>query len=148
LIEPWFKLAFAVTGQKRFTPRERELSILAVLAVYDAPYVLYAHSEIAVVAGLSKDQVQQAVQGKAPDNLSEQEAITYMLSLKLARMRGPLDSETFTQAQSVLGKAKLAGLAHLVSGFIHVAMLTNIGDGDVPEKDDCVFLASRDISST
>jgi len=75
LIEPWFKLAFAVTGQKRFTPRERELSILAVLAVYDAPYVLYAHSEIAVVAGLSKDQVQQAVQGKAPDNLSEQEAM-------------------------------------------------------------------------
>jgi len=74
LIEPWFKLAFAVAGQKRFTPRERELSILAVLAVYDAPYVLYAHSEIAVVAGLSKDPVQQAVQGKAP-NLSEQKAM-------------------------------------------------------------------------
>jgi len=95
LIEPWFKLAFAVTGQKRFTPRERELSILAVLAVYDAPYVLYAHSEIAVVAGLSKDQVQQAVQGKAPDNLSEQEAMLPQFSdvasvLRRANVAKPL----------------------------------------------------------
>lgn len=56
-----------------------------MLVVYDAPYVLYAHSEIAVVAGLSKDQVQQAVQGKAPDNLSEQEAMARPYAAKSAK---------------------------------------------------------------
>lgn len=143
LIDPWFKLAAAVTGQKRFTPRERELSILAVLAVYDSPYVLYAHSEIGVVSGLSREQVQQAVQGKIPEGLSDEEATTYWLSLKLATIRGPLESADFERALSVIGREKIAGLAHLVSGFIHVAMLTNIADGEVPERKESVFLASK-----
>ena len=136
-----------MTGQKRFTPRERELSILAVLAVYDSPYVLYAHSEIGVVSGLSKEQVQQAVLGKMPEGLSKHEETTYWLSLKLATIRGPLDGADFERAEAVIGREKIAGLAHLVSGFVHVAMLTNIADGEVPEKKENVFLASKDPNS-
>ncbi|MCJ1390654.1 hypothetical protein MMC18_003515 [Xylographa bjoerkii] len=143
LIDPWFGLAGAVVGQARFSVKEREISILAVLAAYDAPFVLYAHSEIAVVCGLSKEQVQQAIDGKVPVGLSEQEAMVYELSLKLASFRGPLDRESFNRAENVLGKAKIAGLAHLVTGYIHVAMLTNIGDGAVPEPKEGVFLAKK-----
>ncbi|OGM40952.1 hypothetical protein ABOM_010493 [Aspergillus bombycis] len=38
LAKPWFNLAFAITRQERFTIKERERVILAVLTEYDAPY--------------------------------------------------------------------------------------------------------------
>ena len=143
LIEPLLTLASAVTRQKRFMPREREQSILAILAVYDVPYVLYTHSEIALVAGLSKEQVQQAVHGKVPDGLSEEEAMVYSLSLKLASIRGPLDQADFGKTENVFGRERIAGLAHIVSGYIYAAMLTNVADSGVPERKDGVFLATK-----
>ncbi|KOC08604.1 hypothetical protein AFLA70_686g000371 [Aspergillus flavus AF70] len=87
LVKPWFTLAFAITRQERFTLKERELAVLAVMTEYDAPYVLYAHSEIALAAGLSREQIQQAVDGMVPDGLDEQEAMVYSLALKLAKLR-------------------------------------------------------------
>ncbi|QRD92132.1 hypothetical protein F9C07_13368 [Aspergillus flavus] len=66
---------------------KRELAVLAVMTEYDAPYVLYAHSEIALAAGLSREQIQQAVDGMVPDGLDEQEAMVYSLVLKLATLR-------------------------------------------------------------
>ncbi|KAE8326148.1 hypothetical protein BDV39DRAFT_206288 [Aspergillus sergii] len=83
---PYFTLAFAITRQEGFTLRERKLAILAVQAEYDAPYVLYAHSEIALAAGLSREPIQQAVDGMVPDGVDEQEAMAYSLALKLAKL--------------------------------------------------------------
>ena len=42
----------AILNQKELEPRARELVILAVMAVVDCPFVLYAHTRIAVKLGL------------------------------------------------------------------------------------------------
>ena len=145
--EAWFRLAFAVTRQERLTLREKELAVLAVLAEYDAPYVRYAHSQIAVgaaAAGFSRDEVQQAVRGRVPATLSdERERAVYGCALELARLRAPMGAEAFERAAALLGRERLAGLVHVVSGFVYVAMLTNVSDSGVPAAKEGAFVAER-----
>ncbi|KAI9046260.1 carboxymuconolactone decarboxylase family protein [Aspergillus affinis] len=141
IAEPWFNLALTVTRQQRLTLREKELAILAVLAEYDAPYVLYAHSQVATAVGLSQEQVQQAVDGEVPNGLSESEAEVYSFALKLAQLRGPMDSAVFDSAKSALSRDRMVGLAHIVSGFIYVSMLCNISNGEVPVAAEGAFVA-------
>jgi alkylhydroperoxidase/carboxymuconolactone decarboxylase family protein YurZ len=142
----WFKLAFAVTRQKRLDMREKELCILAVLAEYDAPYLLYAHSNIAVRLGLTEAQVQAAVHGTLPTGLTERESAVYGLALKLASLRHPMDDESFEQARKALERDEIAGVAHIVSGYIYVAMLTNLSNLGKPEGKAGVFFATRNAA--
>ncbi|KAH8427710.1 carboxymuconolactone decarboxylase family protein [Aspergillus melleus] len=141
IAEPWFNLALTVTRQQRLTMREKELAVLAVLAEYDAPYVLYTHSQVAIAVGLSQEQVQQAVDGEAPNGLSESEAEVYSFALELARLRGPMDSAVFDNAKSALSRDRMVGLAHIVSGFIYTSMLCNVSDGEVPAPAEGAFVA-------
>ncbi|KAF2229269.1 hypothetical protein EV356DRAFT_475695 [Viridothelium virens] len=147
IIEAYFQCAFAVGKQERFTPRERELCVLAVLAVYDAPYPLYIHSEVAVKCGISASEVQQAVNGKTPDGLEKVEAIIYNFSLNLAQSRSPLDAATFEEARNVLGRERVAGLAQLVCAYVQVSILSNIDGGKIPARKEGVFFASKDTKS-
>ncbi|KAI1084492.1 AhpD-like protein [Whalleya microplaca] len=141
--DPWFVLASKVMRQQRFTFKEKELCILAVLSEYDVPYVHYAHSEIALCAGFTKEQVQQAVHGKLPGDLDNREAAVYSLALTLARLHGPLSDESFEQAREILGRDGVAGVAHVVSGYVYVAMLSNISDAGAPKAGEGMFLATK-----
>jgi alkylhydroperoxidase/carboxymuconolactone decarboxylase family protein YurZ len=141
--DEWFKLAFAVTRQKRLDTREKELCILAVLAEYDAPYLLYAHSNIAVQLGFTEAQVQAAVSGTLTAGLNERESAVYSLALKLANLRHPMDDETFEQARGALERDEIAGVAHIVSGYIYVAMLTNLSNLGNPEEKAGLFVATK-----
>jgi alkylhydroperoxidase/carboxymuconolactone decarboxylase family protein YurZ len=144
--QQWFDLAFAVTRQKRLSLREKELVILAVLSQYDAPYLRYAHSEIAVCIGFSKDQVQDAFHGKLPGGLSERESTVFDLALNVTKLKHPMDDETFEKARVSLTRDEIAGVAHIVSGYIYVAILANIGNGYVPKAQEGMFQASKNPS--
>ncbi|KAI0474593.1 AhpD-like protein [Xylaria cf. heliscus] len=140
---PWFTLASKVMRQQRFTFREKELAIIAVLSEYDVPYVLYAHSEIAICAGFTTEQVQQAFHGKLPSGLDARESAVFQLALRLARLRRPLDDEAFNEAKDILGTDGVAGIAHIVSGYIYVAMLSNISGTGAPVAGEGMFQATK-----
>lgn len=141
--DAWFALASKVMRQQRLTFKEKELCILAVLSEYDVPYVHYAHSEIALFAGFTKEQVQQAIHGKLPDGLAGRESAVYGLAFKLAKLHGPLNDESFEQASEILGKDGVAGVAHIVSSYIYVAMLSNISGTGAPKAGEGKFLATK-----
>ena len=94
----------AILNQKNFEPRARELIILAVMAVIDCPFVLYAHTRVAIKLGLSEEQVALACKGKVPTGLTEEEAIIYVTALELTRSRGPLDEHCWQRAERALGR--------------------------------------------
>ncbi|TGJ79823.1 hypothetical protein E0Z10_g8944 [Xylaria hypoxylon] len=146
--DSWLALASNVMRQQRFTFREKELAIIAVLSEYDVPYVLYAHSEIAIHAGFTKEQTQQAFHGQLPTGLEVRESAVYNLALKLAKLRSPMDDEDFQQARSILGKDGVAGIAHIVSGYIYVAMLSNISGAGAPEPTEGMFQATKNPNLT
>lgn len=68
-----------------------------------------------------------ASQGQLPPDLTEIETATYNLALQLANSRGPLDSESWEKAHQILGKEGAVGVAHVVSGYLYVCTLLNIG---------------------
>lgn len=129
--------------QERFTLREKELCIFAVLAEYDVPFVHYAHSQIGIWAGFSEEQVQQAVHGKLPDDLDPRESAIFTLAATLAKLRGPLSDRDFEQASEALRRDEVVGVAHIVSGYIYVAMLSNIGGAGVPSMKEGIFQATK-----
>ena len=128
------RMGDAILNQKDFSARERELCVLAVMAVYDVPFVLYAHSRIAMQLGLSEEQVSSASNGTTPEGISEDEAMVYTTALELARSRGPLEEQTFQHAESVLGKERVARVAQVVGFYLYSSTLLNVGAIPVPEK--------------
>lgn len=134
IIQPWFSLAYAIGSQPLITEREKELAILAVLAEYDTPYVHYAHSQSARAAGFSQEQIDQALSGsELPIGVSAVEQAVYMAALAMAQTRGPLPAEAFEKAVAVLGREKVASVAHVVGGYMYVCLLSNVAHEKVPE---------------
>ena len=126
-------LGDAVLNQKDLEPRARELVILAVVAVIDCPFVLYAHRRIAKTVGLSEEQIALACKGDLPTGLTEEEAIIYVTALELTRSRGPLDEQIWQRAEKALGREKAARLAHVVGLYQYVSTLINLGAVPVPK---------------
>ncbi|KAL8846841.1 MAG: hypothetical protein Q9221_008099 [Calogaya cf. arnoldii] len=133
LIEPWFGLASKVVKQAMLEPRAKELAILAVTAVYEAPYVLYAHRLMGASVGLSEEEISNASKGKLSEGLTESESVTFTIAHELAEGRGPLSENSWKQALAVLGRERTAMIAHLVSGYVYTCILLNVGAVGAPE---------------
>lgn len=129
--------------QERLSLREKELCIFAVLSEYDVPFVLHAHSQIGLWAGFSEEQVQRAVHGKLPDGLDPRESEIYSLAVTLAKLRGPLSDRRFEQARGLLQRDEVVGVVHIVSGYVYVAMLSNVSVAGVPEVKEGTFQATK-----
>lgn len=101
--------------------------------MYDAPYILYAHSLIASDVGLSKEQISRASKGDTPQELSSEELVAYQTALELAKGRKQLSDTSWERAFHVLGREKTAGLAHIVAGYVYTAILLNVGAIGAPD---------------
>lgn len=128
----YLSLADAVLQQKGIEPRSRELACLAVTAIFDVPFIRYAHERIGVKVGLSPEQVSSAIKGTTPEGLTDTDVVIYRLALKLARARGPLDKDSWQEAELKLGKDGAARVGHVVAWFVYNCTLLNLGAVDVP----------------
>ena len=133
LFQPFMAIGDAILNQKDFEPRARELVILAVMAVVDCPFVLYAHTRIPVKLGLSEEQVALAYKGNVPTDLTEEQAIIYTTALELARSRGPLDEQVWQRAETALGREMSARLAHVVGLYLYSSTILNLGAIPAPK---------------
>jgi 4-carboxymuconolactone decarboxylase len=91
-------------GEKEHTSlsaRVREVVILAVGAVWQSDYALYAHSAAARKVGIPEDAIQVLVSGGIPDNLSKDETIAAELTRQLST-RHRVDEPLYRQAESSL----------------------------------------------
>ena len=124
-------LADSVLNQKDLGPCNREIACLAVVAVFDAPVLKYAHRQIGGSVGLSQAQIASLVGGMAPEDLTEVETIIYITAWKLARARGPLDDESWREAENKLGGGLVTRVAHVVAWFVYNCTLLSLGAVDV-----------------
>ena len=133
LFQPYINFAEAIVTQKDISPRERELAVLAVTAVHDVPYVLYAHTRIALGLGLTDEQVALAVKGVQPKGLTEAEVV-YATALELTETKCPLKEETWQRAEAILGKPRCARLAHVVGLYLYAGSLLRLGAVSAPRS--------------
>ncbi|MGB8403839.1 MAG: carboxymuconolactone decarboxylase family protein [Mycobacterium sp.] len=104
------------------TARVREVVILAVGAVWQAEYELYAHTALAQTAGLSAHACAVIAAGGEPAELTEHETIVLRLTHELSS-RHTVDEQLYRQAEAAFGPHGLIDIAFLI-GLYHSVCTT------------------------
>lgn len=117
-------LSIAERGHTSLTDRVREVVILAVGAVWQADYEVYAHLALARTAGLSERAARMIGAGEEPTELSDQETIAQRLTMALS-VAHHVDDALYRQAEDAFGAQGLVDIAFLI-GIYHAvcAVLT------------------------
>ena len=129
LLTPAISSAFielAVAEQKNTSlgKRSREVIILTVGAVWQAPYELYAHCAVARHVGLSDDAVRTLADGGLPKDLTAAEAVVHRVARALS-LEHRLDEALYREAEALLGAdgimetATLTGIYHTVCAILN-----------------------------
>lgn len=129
LLTPEISSAFldlAVVEQKNtsLSKRNREVIILTVGAVWQAPYELYAHCAVARYVGHSDDAVRTLANGGLPQDPTDDEAITHRVARALSvehRLSEALyrEAEATLGAQGVMEAVILTGIYHTVCAILN-----------------------------
>lgn len=129
LLTPEISSAFvdlAVAEQKHtsLSKRSREVIILTVGAVWQAPYELYAHCAVARHVGHSDDAVRKLAAGGLPQDLTDEEAVTHRVARALSvehRLSEALyrEAEAMLGAHGVMEAVVLTGIYHTVCAILN-----------------------------
>lgn len=119
---PFLDLQLAEQKHSSLSERVREVVILAVGAVWQADYELYAHLAVARKVGLSDDAARMLAAGAIPDDLNEDEEIALLLTQQLSRSHR-VDESLYREAENRFGTQGLVDIAFLI-GIYHTVCAT------------------------
>ena len=128
----WWDYQGAEQRHTTLSGREREVVILAVGAVWQAPYELYSHSAAARTAGLSPEQVDALAGGRMPDQLSAREQCAWRFTRQLTTERH-IGQSLYDEAAELLGTRRIVDMLHLTGCYQFVCGLLNTFDVPAPE---------------
>jgi 4-carboxymuconolactone decarboxylase len=121
----FLKLQAAEEQYTSLDERVRQVVILTVGAVWQAPYELYAHSALARHVRLSDSVVAELVAGGLPNALTDVEKTAHRLAKALSTTH-LVDDDLYHQAEQTFGAAgvfeiaALTGIYHTVCGILNV----------------------------
>jgi 4-carboxymuconolactone decarboxylase len=104
--------------------RVREVTILAVGAVWGSDYELYAHKAAARNAGFSEGEITMLVGGELPDGLSGEEQIAYRYARQLSE-KHHVDANLYRSAVDALGDQGVVDLTYLIGTYHITCSLLN-----------------------
>jgi 4-carboxymuconolactone decarboxylase len=119
---PFLDLQFAEQIHTSLSARVREVVILAVGAVWQADYELYAHLAVARKAGLSEHAARTVATGGLPTDLSYDETIALRLTQQLSTSHR-VDESLYQAAENAFGTKGLIDIAFLI-GIYHSVCAT------------------------
>jgi len=115
-----------------FSKRTRQVVILTVGAVWNAPYELYAHSAVAAKVGLTAQQIDSLVSGHNPEGLSEDELTAQRFTHQLVSAHA-VDGGIYGAAQKVFGEQGLVEMLVLIGCYLSVCGLLKAFAVPMPE---------------
>jgi 4-carboxymuconolactone decarboxylase len=138
LLDPAMTSAAAelVVGERENTSlsgRLREVVILAVGAVWQSDYELYAHSAAARKVGICEDAIRVLVSGGIPENLSKDEMIAAELTRQLSTTHR-VDETLYRQAENAFGTKGLTDIVILIGIYHTVCATLNLFEIPVPRS--------------
>jgi 4-carboxymuconolactone decarboxylase len=125
----WAQFVDEILDSTTFNPRMRELIILRVARLQNAPYELTQHTDLARSAGPTERQINAIIDAEAPDDLedaafSPTERTTLDAVTELCTTRH-LSEESFAAVHGVLGDEALTELLMIVSCYYGLALMLN-----------------------
>ena len=130
---PFLDLHDAEEKQTSINERVRQVVILAVGAVWQCEYELYAHAAAAKMAGISEDAVRLLIIGGLPDDLSAQEKVAQRFARQLVAEHR-VDAATYGAAEEAFGKQGLVDIAYLIGIYQLVCGLLSAFEIPVPNS--------------
>ena len=113
----FFEFVLAEHEGTSLSKRAREVIILTVGAVWQAPYELYAHCAVGRHVGFSDDEVRTLADGGLPKDLSDTEAVVHRVARALS-LEHRLDDSLYGEAEKLLGGKGIAD-AVILTGVYH-----------------------------
>jgi 4-carboxymuconolactone decarboxylase len=111
--------------------RVRQMVILAVGAVWESAYELYAHSAAGRTAGLSEDMVRTLAVGGLPAELSASQQAAWRFAHQLTGQRR-ISRQVYEQAEAAFGTRGIADMLHLIGAYQTVCGLLNAFEVPAP----------------
>lgn len=115
--------------------RVRQIVILAVGAVWNSPYELYAHSAEARQVGLPDEAIQALVAGGIPEQLCDDEKLAARFAQQLTAEHR-VDAALYAAAERAYGQRGLVDLTLLVGYFHTTCALLNAFEIPAPQTSD------------
>jgi 4-carboxymuconolactone decarboxylase len=121
-------------AEARHTPlseRVRQVVILSVGAVWKADYELYAHSAIALKAGLSEAAIRSLADGGSPEDLSDEEQVAQRFARQLTAEHH-VEEPLYRAAEAAFGREGIVAMTFLAGCYQVVCSLLNVFEIPAP----------------
>ena len=131
-----FCFADVQAAEARYTPlseRVRQVVILAVGAVWKADYELYAHSAVALEAGLSEAAIRSLADGGSSEELSDEERVARLFVRQLAAEHR-VDEPLYRAAEAAFGREGLVAMTFLAGCHQVVCSFLNAFEIPAPDR--------------
>jgi 4-carboxymuconolactone decarboxylase len=112
--------------------RLREVVILAVGAVWQSDYELYAHTAAARTVGISDDAIRVLVSGGLPDDFNKDERIAAELTRQLSTSHR-VDETLYRHAENTFGTKGLTDIVILIGIYHTVCATLNLFEIPAPQ---------------
>jgi 4-carboxymuconolactone decarboxylase len=115
-----------------------EFAILIIGRQWRSQVEWFAHTPLAIKAGLSPDIVAELKAGKRPSTMPPEEAAVYDFVTELTTKHAVSD-ETFARAKKLLGEQQVVDLTTVAGTYISIAMLLAMSEESVPPGKELPF---------
>lgn len=114
------------------TPQVRQVVVLAVGAVWQSAYELYAHSAVGRSVGLPDQVVRALAAGQMPGELSAAEQAAWQFTRQLMTQR-QVEQPVYDQAHAVFGAEGITDMLFLIGAYQTVCGMLNAFEIPAPE---------------
>ncbi|KAK4541624.1 hypothetical protein LTR36_007768 [Oleoguttula mirabilis] len=118
--------------------KTREIAILTVCVRERAFYEVYAHSRVALLLGLTDQELNMLVYGLCPESLTGEEKAAYDVARELCTSSGPIAQLTWDTAVVQLGRDGALALVQHIGHYRYLATIERGFDAQVPAEGDRV----------
>lgn len=123
-------------AEARCTPlseKVRQVVILAVGAAWQADYALYAHSAVALQAGLSEAAIRSLAEGGCSEELSDEERVARLFVRQLVAEHR-VDEPLYRAAEAAFGREGLVAMTFLAGCYQVVCSFLNAFEIPAPDR--------------
>lgn len=117
-------LSIQLLGRGSLSPRERELVVLRVAWLWQAPYEWGEHVKLAKAAGITSEEIERVTEGSAASGWNDHEAALLRATEEL-KTDAMISDATWNALAQQLDEKQLLELPVLVGQFTNVAFFQN-----------------------
>lgn len=107
--------------------RINEFAVILAARLHNSHYEWSVHSQWAMRDGLSRSIVEAVAEGRRPDSMAEDEAVTYDMLMELA-MSQAISQPTFERARAVFSEQQMVDLIAAFGAYRMVAGILALAD--------------------